>query len=60
MKEKKGNTVKQTSSEDALNAAIDSIYKKYGNDLQAFFRDVYKNTSEQSEKAHGTRKVIHV
>ncbi len=37
-----------------LDKAIERIYQKYGNDLQAFFRSVYKEAhteSEQSESA---------
>lgn len=30
-----------TPEEKAINEAIDRVYKKYGTDLPAFFRDVY-------------------
>jgi len=44
-----------------LDKAIERIYQKYGRDLQAFFRDVYKETrteNEQSEPAQVERYAL--
>jgi hypothetical protein len=52
MKKKRKILKKETPQEKAVNAGIDRVYKKYGTDLQAFFRDVYRELAikRQSEE----------
>jgi hypothetical protein len=43
-----------SQEEKALSEAIDRVYKKYGTDLSAFFRDVYEELTikrQESSKA---------
>jgi hypothetical protein len=53
MKQKNPHRIveKETPEERSLNEAIDRVYEKYGTDLNAFFRDVYKEmTIERQER----------
>jgi hypothetical protein len=38
----KVSTLSITEQDKALDAAINRVYQKYGTDLSAFFRDVYR------------------
>lgn len=44
----------ETPEEKALNAAIEHIYRKYGTNLTAFFRDVYKENRAGCQERGGT------
>jgi hypothetical protein len=39
-----------TAEDKALSAAIDRVYRKYGADLPAFFRDVYRDVGLERQE----------
>ena len=60
MVDRVSESIEETSEEKALNAAIDSVYKKYGTDLAAFFQDVYNElTLKRQESCDDPREGVH-
>jgi hypothetical protein len=51
MENKESKPIILTPEEKALNEAIDRVYKKYGTDLPAFFRDVYNELTLKREES---------
>ena len=52
----KTSNIEDTTPEDkALNDAIDRVYKKYGNNISAFVRDIQKGLAVKRQEAdsHG-------
>ena len=44
----------RTSAVINLDEAIQAVYRKYGTDLQAFFRDAFKEAARQGERRTNT------
>jgi hypothetical protein len=51
MEGKKRKQIVLTQEEKILNEAIDRVYKKYGIDLPAFFRDVHDELILKQQKS---------
>ena len=53
MDKKENKVITLTSEEKALNEAIDRVYKKYGTNLTAFYRDVYEELALKQKESNG-------
>jgi hypothetical protein len=45
----------EKSEEKELNTAIESVYRKYGTDLRAFTRDVYRDLEVKRQESPSRR-----
>lgn len=62
MVDKVHETIQEISKDEdkALNAAINNVYKKYGTNLGAFFRDVYNElTLKRQESCDDPKGGVH-
>lgn len=54
MKVKARKTEIETPEDRALDASIELIYRKYGNDLRAFMRDLHQELATKRQDAENT------